>query len=140
MIFYWYYISAFCAVYKNSQYNLIKSSFISYGIDLLQPFGTCFIAAIMRKFSLEYKKKYYFVFIKLYYSLIKLIYVLHNFNIIILLCIYNILFLKLQKLRFNLLLFFNRIINLLYIYKLYRFNKSIFKNFCIRNYNLISKK
>jgi hypothetical protein len=60
IIFYWYYISAFCAVYKNSQYNLIKSSFISYGIDLLQPFGTCFIAAIMRKFSLEYKKKILF--------------------------------------------------------------------------------
>ena len=60
MLFYWYYITAFCAVYKNSQKNLIKSSLISYGIDLFQPFGTCFIAAILRRLSLKYKKKWLF--------------------------------------------------------------------------------
>ena len=37
VIFFWYYISCFCAVYKNTQVYLIKDILISYGLSLLYP-------------------------------------------------------------------------------------------------------
>ena len=34
LFFFWYYVSCFCAVYKNTQLHLIKDSFISFGMTL----------------------------------------------------------------------------------------------------------
>ena len=39
MLFFWYFISCFCAVYKNTQIILIKDTLISFGLSMLYPFG-----------------------------------------------------------------------------------------------------
>ena len=45
---FWYYISCFCAVYKNTQIHLIKDSVISFALYLLYPFFLCLIPGIFR--------------------------------------------------------------------------------------------
>ena len=45
---FWYYISCFCAVYKNTQIHLIKDSVISFGLSLLYPCFLCLIPGIFR--------------------------------------------------------------------------------------------
>ena len=55
--FFWYYISAFCAVYKNTQIFLIKDSMISLLISQLYPFGLYIIPTTLRIISLRDKKK-----------------------------------------------------------------------------------
>ena len=57
MIFYWYFISCFCSVYKNTQLILIKDTFISFAISMLYPFGTCLIPGVLRFASLADKKR-----------------------------------------------------------------------------------
>ena len=39
MSFFWYFISAFCAVYKNTQMILIKDTLISFALTMIYPFG-----------------------------------------------------------------------------------------------------
>ena len=56
-IFYWYYISCFCAVYTNTQIILIKDSLISFGLSLLYPFGIYLLPGIFRILSLRAKNK-----------------------------------------------------------------------------------
>ena len=43
-----YYVSCFCAVYKNTQYHLIKDSFISFGTSLATPLGISLIPGLFR--------------------------------------------------------------------------------------------
>ena len=57
MCLFWYYISAFCAVYKNTQIFLIKDSMTSFLISLLYPFGLYLIPTALRIISLRDKKK-----------------------------------------------------------------------------------
>jgi uncharacterized protein YqhQ len=56
-IFYCYFMSCFCVVYKNTQIILLKDSFISYGLSLLYPFGLCLIPGIFRIFALRAENK-----------------------------------------------------------------------------------
>ena len=49
----WYYVSAFCAVFKNSQKNYLINFFICFVVCNLWPVVTCFIPTIMRKAALE---------------------------------------------------------------------------------------
>ena len=56
MIF-WYYISTFCAVYKNTQKILIKNTFTGFGITLLYPFGLYLFPGFFRIPSLRTPKK-----------------------------------------------------------------------------------
>ena len=56
-IFFWYFISCFCAVYTNTQIILIKDSLISFGVSMLYPFGINIIPGIFRIPSLRAKKK-----------------------------------------------------------------------------------
>ena len=60
MIFFWYYISAFCGVYNNSQKTLFKSNFQSFIISMLFPFIFCLLTVIARKIALKNKWKYIF--------------------------------------------------------------------------------
>ena len=53
LLFFWYYISCFCAVYKNSQIHLIKDTLISFGLSLLLPFLISLIPGIFRIPSLR---------------------------------------------------------------------------------------
>ena len=52
-IFYWYVISAFCAVYINTQIIYIIDCVISFVIFLIVPFIVYFIIALLRIFSLK---------------------------------------------------------------------------------------
>ena len=53
-----YYVSCFCAVYKNTQIILIEDTLISFGINLLYPFIFYAIAAILRIFSVQNLKNF----------------------------------------------------------------------------------
>ena len=56
-LFYWYFISAFCAVYKNTQKILFKDSLVSFVISLIYPFALYLIPASLRIISLRATKK-----------------------------------------------------------------------------------
>ena len=48
LLFFWYFIAAFCAVYKNTQGILIENTMTSFGLSLLYPFGLNLLPAIFR--------------------------------------------------------------------------------------------
>ena len=64
-ILFWYYISCFCAVYKNTQLILIKDTLISFGFSLLYPFIIYLIASIIRIFTLNKPEKFLGFFYKI---------------------------------------------------------------------------
>ena len=57
LVFFWYFISAFCAVYKNTQKVLFKNTLSSLGLSMLYPFGLNLIPVILRIPSLQKKSK-----------------------------------------------------------------------------------
>ena len=57
LLFFWYYISCFCAVYKNTQIILIKDTFSSFGLSMLYPFGLNLLAGLFRIPALRAKNK-----------------------------------------------------------------------------------
>jgi hypothetical protein len=56
-LFFWYYISCFCAVYTNTQIILIKDSLISFGVSMLYPFGINLLPGLFRIPALRAQKK-----------------------------------------------------------------------------------
>ena len=56
LLFFWYYITCFCGIYKNTQIHLIKDSFISFFCGLIYPIITCLIPGIFRIWALRDKK------------------------------------------------------------------------------------
>ena len=57
LIFFWFYISSFCAVYQNTQIYLIKDTIINFALSVIYPFGICLIPGILRITSLNANKK-----------------------------------------------------------------------------------
>ena len=57
LILFWYYISCFCAIYKNTQKHLIKDTLITFGLSLLYPFFLCLLPGIWRIPALRAKQK-----------------------------------------------------------------------------------
>ncbi len=57
LIFFWYYLSSFCAVYQNSQIFLVINTFISFGISNIFPLIYNLIPALIRIYSLKAKKE-----------------------------------------------------------------------------------
>ena len=57
MIFFWYFISSFCAVYVNTQKILINDTLISFGLSMLYPFGLNLLPGIFRIPALKAPKK-----------------------------------------------------------------------------------
>ena len=57
MIFFWYFISCFCAVYKNTQKILIKDTLLSFALSMLYPFGLNLLPGIFRIPSLRATNK-----------------------------------------------------------------------------------
>ena len=57
LLFFWYYISCFCSVYKNSQIHLIKDTLISFGLSLFYQFFIYLIPGIFRIPSLRASEK-----------------------------------------------------------------------------------
>ena len=57
MLFFWYFISCFCAVYKNTQLILIEDTFISFFTSMIYPFGFKLLPGLFRIPSLRAAKK-----------------------------------------------------------------------------------
>ena len=57
LILFWYYISCFCAIYKNTQFHLIKDTLIGSGLSLLYPVGLCLIPGTFRIPALRTSKQ-----------------------------------------------------------------------------------
>ena len=57
LLLFWYYLSMFCAIYRNTQIHLIKDTLISFGLSLLYPFGIYLLPGIFRIPSLSHKHK-----------------------------------------------------------------------------------
>ena len=60
LLFFWYYVSCFCAVYSNTQIHLIKDTFISYATGLIYPFVLTLIPTIIRFPALRIKSIWLF--------------------------------------------------------------------------------
>ena len=56
-----FYILSFCAIFENTQIELIKSTFSSWLMSLLYPFLMCLISSIVRTLSLKCKSKFLFL-------------------------------------------------------------------------------
>ena len=57
LIIFWYYLSCFCAVYRNTQIYLIKDTLICFGLSLFYPIGLSLIPGMLRIPALNSKKK-----------------------------------------------------------------------------------
>ena len=57
LLFFWYYLSCFSAIYKNTQLHLIKDTLISYGLSMLYPFVINIFPGIFRIPALRNNKK-----------------------------------------------------------------------------------
>ena len=57
LLFFWYYLGCFCAVFQNTQLHLIKDSLISFGLTLLYPILLYLIPGIFRIPALRAEKK-----------------------------------------------------------------------------------
>ena len=57
MLFFWYFISCFCAVYINTQIILIKDTVISFFTSMLYPVGLNLIPGIFRISAIRAKNK-----------------------------------------------------------------------------------
>ena len=55
MFLFWYYVSAFCFCYKNTQVSWLIGGLITWGITLVFPFILCLLIAIFRFLGLKYK-------------------------------------------------------------------------------------
>ena len=63
IILYWYAISAFCSVYKNTQIAFIKDWVFSLLLDIILPFAIYLIPSALRIYSIKYKNYKCSVFI-----------------------------------------------------------------------------
>ena len=57
MLFFWYFISCFCAVYINTQKQLIGDTFLSFGLSMLYPFALNLLPGLFRIPALRAPKK-----------------------------------------------------------------------------------
>ena len=57
LFIFWYYVSCFCLIYKNTQLYPIEDTAVNFGMSLLYPFGYCLIPGIFRIASLRAKNK-----------------------------------------------------------------------------------
>ena len=57
LFFFWYFISCFCGIYKNTQLILISDTLISFGLSMIYPFGLNIFAGLFRMPALGAKNK-----------------------------------------------------------------------------------
>ena len=57
LLFFWYYLSSFCSVYKNTQIYLLKDTLVSFILSLIYPFGINLLPGIFRIPSINAAKK-----------------------------------------------------------------------------------
>ena len=57
LLFFWYYLAMFGAIYRNTQYHLLKDTLISFGLSLIYPFIIYLIPGFFRIPALKNPKK-----------------------------------------------------------------------------------
>ena len=57
LLFCFYYLSMFGAIYRNTQYHLIKDTLISLALSFLSPFGICLLPGLFRIPALSHREK-----------------------------------------------------------------------------------
>ena len=57
ILFFWFYLSSFCAVYRNTQIHLFKDVSLSFALSLLYPFGLALLPGMLRIPALNDKNK-----------------------------------------------------------------------------------
>ena len=57
LIFFWFYISCFCSVYRNTQLHLIKDTLVSFGLSFIYPIFINLVPGIFRIPSLKAPNK-----------------------------------------------------------------------------------
>ena len=57
LIFFWYYLSSFGAVYQNTQFYSIKNTLICFGISFIYPFFINVLPTVLRIYAITNKKK-----------------------------------------------------------------------------------
>ena len=65
LLLFWYYIACFCAVYRNTQFHLIKDNLISFAESMLTPLGINLLPGFFRMPGLKKKKPLMFKFGKI---------------------------------------------------------------------------
>mgnify|MGYP002626427099 CR=1 FL=1 len=65
LVLFWYYLSCWNAIYKNTQIYLIKNTLISFAISMIYPFVIHIFPLIYRKHSLETKRKWLYYVTKI---------------------------------------------------------------------------
>jgi len=71
-LFFWYYISMFCVIYRNTQIHLLKDTLLSFGISLIFPFFIYLVPGFLRIYSLsdnKNKRECLYNFSKLFLSI-----------------------------------------------------------------------
>ena len=61
---FWYYVTCFCGIYRNTQIHLIKDSMFSFVTSLVTPFGIYLLPGFFRIQALKKKSKYMYKFSK----------------------------------------------------------------------------
>ena len=64
LIFFWYYLSMFCAIYVNTQIHLIKDTLLSFVLSFIEPLGTYLIPCVFRILSLSKKSSNSYILYK----------------------------------------------------------------------------
>ena len=67
MVFFFYYVTAFCQVYKATQINWLLDFVSSYLISLAITLGISIIFSLFYKMSIQYKIKLLYKFIRIIY-------------------------------------------------------------------------
>ena len=60
MLVCWYYMTCFCAVYRNTQYHLLKDTLIGFGTSMLSPFATKLIPGFFRIYGIRKRSQIFF--------------------------------------------------------------------------------
>ena len=63
---FWYYVACFCAVYKNTQYHLIKDTLFSFGTGLITPLGVQLLPGLFRIPAIKRRNELMFLFSKIF--------------------------------------------------------------------------
>ena len=62
LFMFWYYVTSFCGIYRNTQLHLIKDSLCSFATSLITPFGIYLLPGFFRIQALKRKSKYLYGF------------------------------------------------------------------------------
>ena len=65
LLLYWYYVTCFCGIYRNTQIHLLKDSLFSFITSLITPFGICLLTGLFRIKALKRKSKILYEFSKI---------------------------------------------------------------------------